>query len=448
MSAERALSSAAQYSALTETTPEYAMASDHPVSVDMSVNNGFGVHPNETSSTTRRRSSVLSFRRTADDENTTSTPANETFHKMHTAAASVVSLNPFDTPDAKEDRLMKIARRDPRNRIRRLVHKGGLPLTRRKNVTGGKARLYYFQDWFHSVCNMNWTTLLATYCIVYIVFWVIFSLLYIPMLYHSDACRHVTGVKEYINTFMLALMVASTIGFGNINIQYECGFYPYVILIIEVLTSLTLDCIFMGIIFVKLSRPQQRKLSIKFSSEAVVNDNVAGCKFPQLQIRVADVRREQLVEAHVRVILYEEVNGPDGYDVTGVTLNCDETADYIFLGLPYLIRHTIDETSPLRKYLPALTDPTNTDEFEIVVIVEGIEGTSSLTVQACESYRKSEVLQGFRFLPMVGNTTTMRRSTSIGRSAHAAYPGYEIDFSRISLTAPNSCARDSTESTG
>lgn len=75
-------------------------------------------------------------------------------------------------------------------------------------------------------------------------------------------------------------------------------------LAVEVLVSLVFDAFVLGVLFIKLGRPKHRNKSVKFSEVAVVDNRGEP---PELQIRVAEVRRDHLVEPHVRLVLHEEI---------------------------------------------------------------------------------------------------------------------------------------------
>lgn len=264
---------------------------------------------------------------------------------------------------------------------------------------------------------LSWRRLLSAYCVIYLSFWAFFALLYLPMA-AGTSCADATKVRTYYDAFMLSLNVASTIGFGNVQVNESCSFYPVIILMVQILTSLTIDCIFMGIIFAKLARPQKRKVSLMFSECAVINDGVEG-GFAQLQVRLADARRSHLVECHTRFVLYEEFEGPDGFDIRQTDLESDG-AEWTFTAIPILITHTITEDSPLARLMrsPGAC-------FEVVCVVEGIVPTTGMTTQATESYHHTEVRHGHRFLPMV------RKASRPGR------PPIEIDFNALSATSRN-----------
>ncbi|XP_009071808.1 PREDICTED: G protein-activated inward rectifier potassium channel 1 [Acanthisitta chloris] len=73
-------------------------------------------------------------------------------------------------------------------------------------------------------------------------------------------------------------------------------------------------------------------------------------------------------------------------------------ADQLFLVSPLTICHVIDSKSP---FYDLSQRSMQTEQFEIVVILEGIVETTGMTCQARTSYTEDEVLWGHRFFPVI-----------------------------------------------
>ncbi|KAL4636234.1 polypeptide N-acetylgalactosaminyltransferase 13 isoform X1 [Arapaima gigas] len=73
-------------------------------------------------------------------------------------------------------------------------------------------------------------------------------------------------------------------------------------------------------------------------------------------------------------------------------------ADQLFLVSPLTICHVIDSRSP---FYELSQRSMQTEQFEIVVILEGIVETTGMTCQARTSYTEDEVLWGHRFFPVI-----------------------------------------------
>uniref|UniRef100_A0A8C5CZ79 G protein-activated inward rectifier potassium channel 1 n=1 Tax=Gadus morhua TaxID=8049 RepID=A0A8C5CZ79_GADMO len=73
-------------------------------------------------------------------------------------------------------------------------------------------------------------------------------------------------------------------------------------------------------------------------------------------------------------------------------------ADQLFLVSPLTICHQITSRSP---FFELSQRSLRSEQFEIVVILEGIVETTGMTCQARTSYTEDEVLWGHRFLPVM-----------------------------------------------
>lgn len=76
----------------------------------------------------------------------------------------------------------------------------------------------------------------------------------------------------------------------------------------------------------------------------------------------------------------------------------------ILLFWPTVILHKIDSTSPLYNVHPKELNDGN-DSFEIIVILEGINESTGLTMQARTSYLPREILWGYRFQDLHSSKT-------------------------------------------
>jgi potassium inwardly-rectifying channel subfamily J len=149
-----------------------------------------------------------------------------------------------------------------------------------------------------------------------------------------------------------------------------------------------------GMVFAKLSRPKKRAQTLLFSKKAVM------CKRDgqmTLMIRVGDMRKSHIIEAHVRVQLIRRRVTAEGevipYDQREINVGYDSGEDRLFFIWPSTIVHTIDETSPF--YTMSAQDIAHS-KFELVVILEGIIESTGMTTQARASYMPHEILWGHR----------------------------------------------------
>lgn len=140
-----------------------------------------------------------------------------------------------------------------------------------------------------------------------------------------------------------------------------------------------------------------------FSKNAVVSARNGNL---YLIFRIGNVRRSQLIESHVRVLIVHAKQktreGESCYftqEELKISAMCEnENDDRTLLFLPCAVFHKIDESSPFYSMTPK--DILN-GGFEMVVTLEGIVEPTGNSVQARTSYLPREILWGYRFENMV-----------------------------------------------
>jgi len=302
----------------------------------------------------------------------------------------------------------------------RLISKdGGLQVSNKLNRRS-MFRSHIAQDIFTTFCDAPWIYVLGGGAILYVSMWMTFGILY--YIFNNGnlpGCKP-SQVLSFLDAFLLSIDTQTTIGFGNYAVDSSCV-HAVVVLTLQCLCSTFVDAAFMGALFAKLSRPSARAKSLIFSRFACISEE-DGVRY--LTFRVADQRKHQLVEAHARLLLYHfpalktEIKASEMFHEVSVESLKLETSE-IFLLLPFLIRHRIDESSPLWAVsLNALTQ----QRAEFVLLLEGSTAATSQTTQARRSYLPSEILLGHEFEPCC---------------QFAQDGGYMIDLDRIHSTRPS-----------
>ncbi|KAJ0021861.1 hypothetical protein NQD34_009351 [Periophthalmus magnuspinnatus] len=139
--------------------------------------------------------------------------------------------------------------------------------------------------------------------------------------------------------------------------------------------------------------------TLMFSHNAVISvrDNKM-C----LMFLVGDLRNSHIVEASIRAKLIRSQQTKEGEFIplnqTDINIGFDTGDDRLFLVSPLIISHEINEKSPFWELSMAQMEK---EEFEIVVILEGMVEATGMTCQARSSYLDTEVLWGYRFTPVL-----------------------------------------------
>uniref|UniRef100_A0A3B4CUR8 G protein-activated inward rectifier potassium channel 1 n=1 Tax=Pygocentrus nattereri TaxID=42514 RepID=A0A3B4CUR8_PYGNA len=151
--------------------------------------------------------------------------------------------------------------------------------------------------------------------------------------------------------------------------------------------------------FIKMSQPKKRAETLMFSEHAAISMRDGKLT---LMFRVGNLRNSHMVSAQIRCKLLKSRQTPEGeflpLDQLELDVGFSTGADQLFLVSPLTICHVIDSKSP---FYDLSLRSMQTEQFEIVVILEGIVETTGMTCQARTSYTEDEVLWGHRFFPVI-----------------------------------------------
>ncbi|KAK5981311.1 G-protein coupled inwardly rectifying potassium channel-A [Trichostrongylus colubriformis] len=193
-----------------------------------------------------------------------------------------------------------------------------------------------------------------------------------------------------------------TIGYGFRYMTDNCP-PAYIILLVQLVVGVFLQTMLTGIVLAKVLRPKKRKQEMRFSRMAVIGPLDEHDRRPALMIRLADIQEKLfLAESHVRLYMASSrINNRGDRELIGVkdmNVGYDSGWDRILLLWPIIIRHVIDESSPLHGIT---RESLHSAEFELIMTVEGIVEATGMTFQARTSFLPNEILWGHKFKPMV-----------------------------------------------
>uniref|UniRef100_A0A158PCK5 IRK_C domain-containing protein n=1 Tax=Angiostrongylus cantonensis TaxID=6313 RepID=A0A158PCK5_ANGCA len=270
----------------------------------------------------------------------------------------------------------------------RLVSKTGQTLL--TNVELPERFRAKYKNWFHLIIECNWRTIIVVLITGFLGSWTFFGMLY-----------YVVTVVGF-ETVSASLMESQhTIGYGFRYMTESCP-PAYVILSIQLIVGVFLQTMLTGIVLAKVLRPKKRKQEMRFSRMAVVGPLDEHDRRPALMIRLADIQEKLfLAESHVRLYMASSrINSRGDRELIGVkdiNVGYDSGWDRVLLLWPIIVRHVIDESSPLH----GLTKESLLVKFELIMTVEGIVEATGMTFQARTSFLPNEILWGHKFKPMV-----------------------------------------------
>ncbi|XP_077579869.1 G protein-activated inward rectifier potassium channel 3 [Stigmatopora nigra] len=291
-----------------------------------------------------------------------------------------------------------------RRKRQRYVEKNG-----RCNVQHGNMRetYRYLTDIFTTLVDLNWRCSLFVFVMAYAVTWLFFGAIWYLIAYCRGDLDHledetwtpcVNNVNGFISAFLFSIETETTIGYGHRVITDQCPVGTMLLLLQAILGSMV-NAFMVGCMFVKISQPNKRAETLVFSKHAVISlrdDKLC------LMFRVGDLRSSHIVGANMRAKLIKSKQTQEGefipLDQTDISVGFETGDDRLFLVSPLVISHEIDAPSPFWDMSQAQLEK---EDFEIVVILEGMVEATGMTCQARSSYLAEEVQWGHRFSPMM-----------------------------------------------
>ncbi|KAM9114462.1 G protein-activated inward rectifier potassium channel 3 [Pangshura tecta] len=293
---------------------------------------------------------------------------------------------------------------EKKKRRQRYVEKGG-----KCNVQHGNVRetYRYLTDIFTTLVDLKWRFSLLVFTLAYAITWLFFGLIWWFIAYCRGDLDHledhtwtpcVNNLNGFVSAFLFSIETETTIGYGHRVITDKCP-EGIILLLLQAILGSMVNAFMVGCMFVKISQPNKRAETLVFSSHAVVSlrdDRLC------LMFRVGDLRSSHIVEASIRAKLIKSKQTQEGEFIplnqTDINVGFETGDDRLFLVSPLIISHEINEHSP---FWEVSKEQLAKDEFEIVVILEGMVEATGMTCQARSSYLMDEVLWGHRFMSVL-----------------------------------------------
>uniref|UniRef100_A0A0M3K643 Inward rectifier potassium channel irk-1 n=2 Tax=Anisakis simplex TaxID=6269 RepID=A0A0M3K643_ANISI len=271
------------------------------------------------------------------------------------------------------------------------------------------------RNWFHLIIEDSWRFILLIFAGGFIFSWVFFGLLYyvivllsgdlkaiIQFQHNEENKQCIANVHSIVSAFLFSLESQHTIGYGYRYMTEVCP-PAFLVLCVQLVIGVLLQTMLAGIVVAKVLRPKKRRQEIRFSQIAVVGPVDEHDNRPTLMIRIADIqKRLYLAESHVRLYMAcNRINQQGLRELVGIkdmNVGYDSGWDRVLMLWPIIVRHVIDEHSPL---YGLNRDTLRHANFELIMTVEGIVEATGMTFQARTSFLPSEIIWGRRFVPMV-----------------------------------------------
>ena len=276
----------------------------------------------------------------------------------------------------------------------------------RFHLPNGGAWYSYWRDPYHMMLTIPWGGFLALIVGTYGGINGLFALLY--LIGGNNIVNAQPG--SFADAFFFSVQTLASIGYGVMSPQ---TLYANVIVTIEAMLGIVGIAVMTGLAFARFSRPSAR---VMFSRVAVIAPHNGQ---PTLIFRTANQRRNQILEAQMRVYLLRDEVTLEGQHIRRIhdlDLLRSRTPSF---SLGWVAMHPIDETSPL--YGMSATELAET-KTTLSVSVSGLDETVSQVVHARYFYAAHEVLWNYQFIDTV----------HIGEDGHR-YIDYSVFHDVVSL---------------
>lgn len=269
----------------------------------------------------------------------------------------------------------------------RMVGTSGLP-----NVVRIGLHARRFSDVYVRLLNLTWPRLIGLLSAAYFGGNLFFALIY---WLDPGALENASG--SYLDCFFFSVQTMATIGYGK---MVPHSVFANIMVAVEAFLGLLSLAMITGLLFAKFSKPTARVL---WSRVAVISER-EGVR--SLMFRMANERRNQIVEAQLRVVLARNEVTKEGESVRrfhDLALQRERTSIF---ALTWTAVHPITPASPLWDVTP---DGLRAIQAELICSLMGIDETFSQTVHSRHSYIVDEIRWDERFVDVLAVNPEGRR---------------------------------------
>lgn len=219
---------------------------------------------------------------------------------------------------------------------------------------------------------------------IYLIINILFAALYFLIgVEHLSGLMAESSFEAYLKCFFFSTQTFTTVGYGAIAPD---GILVSMVASLEAMCGLLSFALATGLLWGRFSRPKSKILFSKKALIAPYNDGWS------LQFRIANTRKNVLMEIGARVLLVTKTEG-NSFQRTYYNLDL-EMPKVSFLPLSWTVVHPINEKSPIYKWTQE--DYVRKDA-EILVMVSGFDDTFNQIVHARNSHIPEEIIYGGKY---------------------------------------------------
>ncbi len=259
----------------------------------------------------------------------------------------------------------------------------------RFEIVGLNVWYSYWRDPYHLLLTIPWQGFFGLVVAIYMGTNALFALLYLA----GGDCVANADPRSFWDHFFFSVQTFGSIGYGS---MYPKTFYANSIVTVEAMVQLVAIALLTGISFARFSRPTARVI---FTDAAVIAPFEG---VPSLIFRAANKRRNQILEAQMRVyLLRDEVTIEGRYirRIHDLSLIRSQTPGFV---LTWSALHPIDESSPLYGMTPEMMIEKN---CLVVATLSGIDETVEQVLHARHDYAPQDIHWNHRLVDVIHKTS-------------------------------------------
>ena len=237
-------------------------------------------------------------------------------------------------------------------------------------------------DAFHLIMSLSWPQFFAGAILVYS--WV--NVLFATAYYLGDHAINNARPGAFSDCFFFSVETLATVGYG---VMSPATLYGHIIATIEIITGMLSMAVITSLVFARFSKPTAR---ILFSRVAVITPYEG---VPTLMLRVANQRRNYILEAAASMVFARDVETIEGHSMRRFfDLKLERSRSPMF-ALSWTIMHKIDEASPLYGLTGADVEG---GDMRLAVTLSGMDETFAASITARYDYAHENIVFDRRFV--------------------------------------------------
>jgi inward rectifier potassium channel len=249
------------------------------------------------------------------------------------------------------------------------------------------ARPTPLRDFYHALLNASWWATVGAISAAYLAANALFAVAFVL----TGGLEH-AAPASFRDAFFFSVQTMGTIGYGA---MFPRSTAANVVVVVESIVSLLLTALSTGLVFAKFSRYRARFM---FTRQVVISPRDGT---PTLALRLGNERGNQIVDAHIRMVLTRTERTAEGRTFYRM-LDIVPTRDRVpALSRSWTVLHRIDATSPLGGETP--TSMAQKDA-ELQIMVVGLDETSMQTVHVSHRYFARDIIWGARHADVLTET--------------------------------------------